>query len=165
MTRPRISLIAAMGTRTRALGGGGALLWHIPDDLKRFKTLTLGHPVIMGRKTYESIGKPLPGRLNIVLSDTPLAAPAEVRICTSLEGAFETASATGTDEIFVIGGGQVYAQTIGMADRLYLTLVDDDANGDVFFPEFAHLPLKKVFREDHVGGDVRFSFVTYEAVA
>jgi len=162
MATPRISLIAAIGARTRALGANNALLWRIPEDLKRFKEMTLGHPIIMGRKTYESIGRPLPGRTNIVLSDVVFDAPPEVRVCSSLEGAFEAAAATGTDEVFVIGGGLVYAQTIGVADRLYLTLVYDDAPGDTYFPEYTHLPLRKTFHEEHVGGDVRFSFVTYD---
>ena len=165
MERPRISLIAALGARTRAIGNRNGLLWHIPPDLRRFKELTTGHPIIMGRKTYESIGKPLPGRLNIVLSDVLFEAPPEVRVCSSIEGALETASATRTDEIFIIGGGQVYAQTIAIVDRMYLTLVDDDAPGATFLPEVHMLPFREVEREEHSHEGLRFAFVLYEKTA
>ena len=162
MQEPRISLIGALGARTRAIGSGNALLWRIPEDLKRFKELTMGHPVIMGRRTYESIGKPLPNRTNIVLSDTPMSHPDEVVVCTSLREAFERARATNTDEVFVIGGGSVYAQTIDDADRLYLTLVDDDMPGDTFFPEYAHLPFIETARDERTHEALRYAFVTLE---
>lgn len=162
MQEPRVSLIVALGARTRAIGSGNALLWRIPEDLKRFKELTLGHPVIMGRRTYESIGKPLPNRTNIVLSDAPMSHPDEVVVCTSLGEALEQARATHTDEVFVIGGGSVYAQTIDDADRLYLTLVDDDAPGDTFFPEYTHLPFIETARDEHVHDALRYTFVTLE---
>jgi dihydrofolate reductase len=162
MTHPRINIIAAIGTHTRALGKDNTLLWRIPEDLSRFKELTMGHPVIMGSKTYESIGKPLPGRMNIVLSDIPSYAPDGVTVCTSLEEAIRLAQSNDTEDIFVIGGGQVYAQTIERADRLYLTLVDDDAPGDVYFPEYESLPFRERECVAHTHNNITFSFVTYE---
>lgn len=162
MTRPRIALIAALGTKTRVIGKNKALPWHIPDDLKRFKALTLGHPVIMGRRTYESIGKPLPGRLNIVVSATPLHAPSDVVVAPSVADALARAGQEKTDEVFVIGGGQVYAQTIDLADRLYLTLVHDDAAGDVLFPAYDHLPFTEMAREERTDGNLHYTFITYD---
>jgi dihydrofolate reductase len=135
MATPAISIIAAVG-KNRELGKGGKLLWHIPEDMRRFKTLTTGHPVIMGRKTYESIGKPLPGRTNIVLTQHAGFETTGVIAATSLDDALQAARDTKTDEIFVIGGAQIYTQTIGMADTLYLTIVGRTYDADAFFPEY-----------------------------
>jgi dihydrofolate reductase len=165
MAHPRINIIAAIGAHTRALGKNNALLWRIPEDLRRFKELTMGHPIIMGSKTYESIGKPLPGRLNIVLSDIPSYAPTGVTVCTSLDDALRLAQSNDTEDVFVVGGGQVYAQTIERADRLFLTLVDSDVEGDVVFPEYAHLPfaVTEQKRGEHEG--LSFEFVTLERIS
>ena len=135
----RTSIIAALG-RGRELGSGGELLWHIPDDLKRFQQLTLGHPVIMGRKTWESLPpkfRPLPGRTNVVITrQTGYEAPGAT-VVDSLDAARAVAArAPGADEIFVIGGGEVYATALPHASRLYLTLVDADADADTFFPPY-----------------------------
>jgi dihydrofolate reductase len=108
MTQPRINIIAAIGRTTRALGKDSALLWRIPEDLRHFKDLTMGHPVIMGSTTYESIGKPLPGRMNIVLSDVPSYAPEGVTVCTSLDDALRIAQSNDREDIFIIGGASVY---------------------------------------------------------
>jgi len=126
-------MIAAVG-RNRELGRGNELLWHIPEDLKRFKALTLGHPVIMGRKTFESIGKPLPGRTNLVVSRSAL----------SLEDALAQAKKLDKEEVFIIGGAQIYEQALPYADRLYLTLIEDTKEADAFFPEYEKLFTKKV---------------------
>ena len=159
---PRISLIAALGMRTRAIGRDNALLWRIPGDLPRFRALTTGHPIIMGYNTFLSIGKPLPNRTNIVLTTVPDWSHEGVLVCHDMNDALTLASTHDTEEVFVIGGGSVYTQMIGRADRLYLTLVDDDTDGDTFFPEYAHLPFTEVAREERDEGGLRFAWVTLE---
>jgi dihydrofolate reductase len=129
----KLILIAAL-TRRRVIGKDGKLPWHLSDDLKRFKQLTTGHTVLMGRKTYESIGKPLPNRRNVVLSSRPIPG---AETYDSLERALD-AVATDT-QVFVIGGGTLYAETIEMADALRLTIVETDVDGDTFFPEYEKL--------------------------
>ncbi len=126
-----LSLIVAMA-RNRVIGAGGKLPWHLPADLKRFKEITMGRPVIMGRKTFESIGKPLPGRTNIVVTRRRSWTAKGCRVAHSLE---EAIAAAGEGEVFVIGGGELYAAALPQADRLYLTEVDADVPGDVRFPE------------------------------
>lgn len=134
-----ISIIAAMD-ELGGIGVDGRLPWHLPADLKRFKSLTMGHHLIMGRKTFETIGKPLPGRTSIVMTrDRNFTVPdctSEVcRIVHSLEEAFEDAESNGEREVFVIGGGEIFEQAIKYAGRLYLTLVHTRAKSDVYFPE------------------------------
>ncbi len=159
---PRTSIIAVLGERTRAIGKDNALLWHIPGDLPRVKHLTMGHPLIMGSRTFASIGHALPGRTNIVVThDRAWSAP-DVIARYSVEEALATARSLDTDEVFVFGGGSIYAQLIEQADRLYLTLVEDDAPGDTFFPEYRDLPFVEVAREEHVADDLRFAWVTYD---
>jgi len=134
MPKLKINLIAAIG-RNRELGKDNKLLWQIPADLAHFQKLTTNHAVVMGQKTYESIGQSLPNRLNIVLSkDRKLEIP-EVAVCHDLDDAVQIALDY-SDEIFIIGGGSVYAQTINLADKLYLTLVDADFAADIYFPEY-----------------------------
>lgn len=153
-----ISLIAAIGPN-RELGLNNKLLWHIPEDLARFKKITLGHPVIMGRKTYQSIGKPLPNRINIVVThDQNFKAPPEVKICNSLEEAITTAKQQAAGEIFIIGGASIYQQAIPFADKLYLTVVKGTFKADTFFPDYS--PFKKVvFEEKHQTDKYIFTFV------
>ncbi|HEY4493298.1 MAG TPA: dihydrofolate reductase [Candidatus Paceibacterota bacterium] len=140
MTKPRISIIAALSSKTRAIGKAGSLIWHIPGDLPRFKSLTMGHPIIMGRKTFESIGRVLPGRTNIVLTQSAKFKTQSSNfgylVAESLEQALEIARAENSDEIFIIGGGEIYKQALPYTDRLYLTIVDSNAEGDVYFPEY-----------------------------
>lgn len=126
-----LSIIAVIG-KNRELGKDNKLLWHIPGDLPRFKKLTIGHSVIMGRKTFESIGHPLPDRKNIVISHS--AVIPGVTVVGSVEDALKEA---GPGEVFVIGGAKVFAQTIDIADRLYLTVVDKTAEADAFFPDYS----------------------------
>ncbi len=141
-TKPRVSIIAAIG-RNREIGGKvngkEGLLWHIPEDFKNLVRLTKGKPIIMGSKTYESIGRPLPKRLNIVLShDADYEAPG-CTVVTSLTDAIERAQEESVDEVFIFGGGFVYKQALeqGLVERMYLTLIDADfAEADVFFPEY-----------------------------
>ena len=130
----RLSLIVAM-SRNRVIGDHGRLPWSLPADLARFKDLTMGHTVIMGRQTYESLGRPLPGRTNVVLSRSGKFDPADgVEVCDSLAAAIRQHEAD--DEVFVIGGQEVYRQALPIADRIYLTLVDRDYEGDAVFPEY-----------------------------
>lgn len=152
-----ISIIAALG-KNRVIGKDNELLWPIPDDLKRFKEITTGHPVIMGSKTYESIGKPLPNRTNIVITrDKNYKAPGTF-IAHSLEEAFEKA---GGGEIFVIGGAQIYSLALPHADKLYLTLIEDEKEGDAFFPDYSEFTKKTLVEEREFKG-IKYSWINFE---
>jgi dihydrofolate reductase len=136
MQKPRISIIAAIG-KNRELGKNSQLLWRISSDLKRVKELTTGHPIIMGRKTYDSIGRPLPNRTNIVVSRAALCIEGCL-VFDSLEKAVAAATAIDSEEIFIFGGGTLYAQALSFTDRLYLTIIDaEDPEADTFFPDFS----------------------------
>ena len=159
--------------RNRELGKNNALLWTIPDDLKRFKTITLGHPIIMGRKTYESIhtmlGKPLPRRHSIVLMreaefnpTDPLFAYENVSAAFSPESAVEKASALDSQEIFIGGGAQIYALFLPQVDRLYLTLIDDEKEADAFFPPYEQEFTKKLSEESGEFNGLKYRFVVLE---
>lgn len=149
-----VSIIAAIDEK-RGLGKAGKLAWHIPEDLKRFKEITSGHAVIMGRKTYESIGKPLPNRKNIVITQDVLFVADGVTIVNSFEDALDKA---GGGEVFVIGGAQIYLLTIELADKLYLTLVDGDFGCDTFFPDYSAFTNEK-FIGAGVEGNLRYKFI------
>jgi len=118
-----------------AIGKDNQLPWNIPADLKFFKKITIGHPVIMGRKTFESVNKPLPGRLNIVITSNKDWTAESVLTANSLEEALEKATAAHYKEIFIIGGGEIYRQSMAIANRIYLTRVHTEIDGDTFFPE------------------------------
>ncbi len=140
-TKPQISIIVAVGKNNRAIGKAGALLWRIGDDLKRFKTLTTGHPIIMGRKTFDSIGKPLPNRTNIVITRNSNFKPDGVVVAKSLEEAIRLAQTLAhgnnkNQEIFIIGGGEIYQQALPLCEKLFLTEVESEVEGDVFFPDY-----------------------------
>ncbi len=135
-----ISLIAAISEQTHAIGKDSGLIWNIPSDMAHFKELTTGHPVIMGRRTWESLPerfRPLPKRTNIVITrDSAYQAPGAL-VAHSIEGALELAKkAEGNDTIYVIGGGEIYALALPYADRLDLTLVNDRIDGDAYFPSY-----------------------------
>lgn len=130
---PVLVLVAAMA-RGRVIGRDGQMPWHLPADLAHFKAVTLGHPVLMGRRTYESIGRPLPGRLNVVISRGRPELPAGVERAFSLPEAL--ARVPNAEKIMVIGGGQIYAEALPLADQLELTLIDAIIDGDTYFPEF-----------------------------
>jgi dihydrofolate reductase len=140
--------------------------WHLSEDLKRFKRMTLGAPVIMGRKTYESIlrdiGRPLPGRDNIVISRAPGFAAPGCHAVTSLGAAIAEAARSGGGEQFVIGGAEIYRLALPLAARMHLTEIDADFEGDAFFPEFDPAEWRESGRERRTEGELRFSFVTYE---
>jgi dihydrofolate reductase len=127
-----LSIIVAMANN-RVIGTRGQLPWHIPEDLKRFKRLTMGHPIVMGRKTFESIGRPLPGRENVVLTRNPSFRPAGVTVLHDFGG---WTGRFGDAEVFVIGGADLFRLALPLASRLYLTQIDRDFEGDTRFPEF-----------------------------
>ena len=138
----KVVIVVAMSRVNRALGNQNKLLWHISDDLKRFKDKTSGHPVIMGRKTFETIiaiiGKPLPGRQNIVVTRNKDFVYDEVLVCSSLQDALAQAQALHPSEIHIGGGAEIYTQALPFVDELFVTFVDDEPASDTFFPDFAH---------------------------
>jgi len=135
--KPTVSIIAAMA-RNRVIGINNSLPWHLPADFKHFKSVTLGKPVVMGRLTYESIGKPLPGRTNIIVTrDTDYHPENADDSCIVVHTLNDAIAAAGpVEEIMIIGGASFYAQALPHANRLYLTIIDEDFNGDAWFPEF-----------------------------
>ena len=154
----KVTLIAAIDENS-VLGKDNQLIWHLPEDLKRFKRLTMGHAVIMGRKTFESLPKALPNRHNIVVTRNQNYSKEGITVCHSLEAAIECARYD--DQPFVIGGGQIYEQAIGLADVIELTKIHAHFEGDVFFPE---IDLKKwsVQKEERIDQlDFNYSFITY----
>jgi len=128
-----ISLLVAMDEK-RGIGKAGKLPWRLSSDLRRFKALTMGHHIIVGRKTFESIGKPLPGRRTVVVTRNPSLSPEGCLIAGSVKEAIAVAQANGETEAFVIGGGDIYAQALDVADRIYLTQVHAEVDADSFFP-------------------------------
>lgn len=159
---PRVTLIAAVA-RNGVIGRAGAIPWRIPGDLARFKRITMGHPVIMGRRTWESLGRPLPGRRNIVISRTPGFAPAGAEVFASLGAAL--AACADASEVFVIGGTEAYREALPLADRLLLTEIDADIEGDAHFPPFDRGTWREVARESHpASGECPYpyAYVTYE---
>lgn len=160
----RVSLVVAMA-ENRVIGRDNALPWHLPADLRFFKNLTLGKPIIMGRKTYESIGRPLPGRQNIVLTrDDNFKAPG-CDICSSLEQAMLAARDAG--EVMIIGGAALYDAVLDTADRIYLTEVHSDIQGDTWFPELDPSHWTEISRERHFADErnsMDYSFVTLDRV-
>lgn len=133
--KPVLSIIAAMDEK-RGIGKDNTIPWHLPQDLERFKKITMGHPIIMGRKTHQSIGRALPGRRNIIITRDEQYLATGCVVCHTLETAIEMAKTEEQEEIFIIGGAQIYAQAIDSADTLYLTLVKGTYGADAFFPEY-----------------------------
>lgn len=162
MNNLKVSMIAAIASGNRALGKDNKLIYHIHEDLQRFKKLTSGHVVIMGRKTFESIGKALPNRINIVITRDNEYFAEGVEIVHSLDEALRLPSvAQGDNEIFVIGGGQIYQEAISKADKLYLTIVEGSPDADTFFPIFSDFK-KVVFEEEHESNGLKYKFVDLE---
>ena len=129
-----ISLIVAI-SKNRAIGIDNQIPWYLPADLKYFKRTTLGHHILMGRKSYLSIGKPLPRRTNLVLTRNTFFTAAGIQVVHSIEEGIELAKAAGEDELFIIGGGEIYRQSMELVDRMYITEVDIETEGDTFFPK------------------------------
>lgn len=169
--KSNVSIIAAIG-KNRELGKDNKLLWNIPEDLKRFKDITNGHPIIMGRKTFESIGRVLPNRLNVVITRDPHFKVEGVVVVHSLQEAIEESSKyhvagskyrkeqstnynlqTTGNEVFIIGGGQIFSQAINLADKLYLTVVDKDyPDADAYFPEYNQFSVVESKKESFYDG-------------
>jgi dihydrofolate reductase len=186
MNKIKVSSIVAMA-QNRVIGKDNTLIWHIPADLKHFKKTTMGKPIIMGRKSYESIGKPLPGRANIVVSRSFKTLSVEgtshfsamesvapdlykqtdegpflyTTIDEAIAAAKQTAQKQNLDEIFITGGGEIYKQTLPITERLYLTLIHKDYEGDTFFPAFDWNEWNITSEEKHEG-DPAFTFFTLE---
>lgn len=159
------SIIVAL-SKNMVIGKGNDLIWEIPDDHIRFKNITMGHPVVMGRKTWESIPekfRPLPGRTNFVITrDISYSAPG-AKVTASLEDALAQAqSAPGSEEIFIVGGGEIYKQALPLTDRLYLTVIDKEVEGDTFFPEYKDLFIKKISEEPREFEGLKYSYLTLE---
>lgn len=158
---PRISLIAALSDN-QVIGNQGKIPWHLPDDFRRFKARTTGHVIVMGRKTYESIGRPLPHRTSIIITrDKDLEIPGCL-VVGSLSEALEKARSIEKEEIFIIGGGQIYAEALSLAERLYLTKVHAIIEGDTFFPDYEELFLKVVEKEEAEGAGYQITYLTLE---
>lgn len=155
-----ISLIVAI-SKNNCIGKNNALLWHIPEDMKHFKKLTVGKVVLMGRKTWESLPnkyRPLPNRTNVVITrQENYVVPENVEVYSNIDKAFEAHS---DEEVAVIGGGQIYSLVMDKVDTLYITHVHDEVEGDTFFPEIDMEKWKETEREDHEN----FSFVTYKKI-
>ena len=164
--KARISAVVAIGKNTRAIGNNNKLLWHIPADLQRFKKITTGHPIIMGRKTFESIlailGRPLPNRKNIVITRDSNYTYQEIDIVHSLDEGLTLAKSYDQEEIFIGGGQQIYEQALPIIDRLYLTLIDSDKKGDTFFPPYENIFTQEVERVDKKINDIKFTWITLE---
>ena len=158
----RIYLIAAIASNG-VIGAGGALPWRLPEDLKHFKKITLGHPVIMGRRTWESLGGPLPGRENIVISRRAGFEAPGASVAASVAAA--VALCAGEPLAFVIGGAEIYAAALPLADGLMLTEIESDYEGDTRFPTWDRQAWRATQKEPHTAADgVRFNFVLYERV-
>lgn len=157
----KVSIIVAMA-HDRVIGVDNQLPWHLPADLKYFKAVTMGKPVLMGRKTYESIGRPLPGRTNIVVTRNKEWQADGVCVAGSLEDGLRAAGRA--DEVMIIGGAQIYGEALVRADKLYITEVDLNVKGDAFFPAFNAEEWREVSRESHAAeaNTPAHAYVVYE---
>ena len=157
-----ISLIVAMASN-RVIGKKGGIPWKIPGEQKMFKKITMGHTMIMGRRTYESIGRPLPGRTNIVITSQPNYLAPGCTVVHDLDSAFKACD-PGESEAFIIGGGHLYHETIDVADRIYLTLIPKEIHGDTFFPEFSESDFE-IIESGFFEGIEPYHFYIYERVS
>ena len=154
-----ISLIAAIG-KNNVIGVDNKLPWKLSADLKRFRTITSGKPVIMGRKTFESIGGPLPNRKNIIITRDKNYKADGCVVVHSAEEALHAAGENG--EVMIIGGAEIYRQLLPKADKMYLTVIDGEFDGDAYFPEYSKDEWKEISIEEHEDGGLRYSFVDLE---
>jgi dihydrofolate reductase len=168
MIRPRLSILVAMA-QNRVIGKGNALPWRLPSDLKRFKALTMGHPIVMGRKTYESIGKPLPGRTCIIVTRQSgyevEGAIVVDSVAEALGACYKKTTSDTEAESFIIGGTEIFRQTLPLCDRLYITEIQRDFDGDVLFPVFNHDEWREISREKyHLGEDngLEYDFIVLD---
>ena len=163
----RYSLIVAMA-ENRVIGKDNGLPWHLPEDLKRFKRITMGKPLLMGRKTFQSLGKPLPGRPHVVVTRDPGFQYPGVIVAHSLgrglELAAQLAKESGCEEVMIIGGAEIYRQAIGLMDRMYITMVDGNFEGDAYFPEFPPEHWRRLSCEQYPAenGNPGYCFLVFE---
>lgn len=160
-TPPRVTLIAAVA-ENGVIGADGDIPWRIPADFAHFKALTLGHVLVMGRATHESIGRPLPGRTTIVLTRDPGYRSDGVSVAGSLTDALRQASALGAEEVYVAGGASVYAEALGLADAQVLTEVHAAPTGDTRYPDFDRREWVEVRREPHLDAEIPYEFVWWQ---
>jgi dihydrofolate reductase len=164
INKPMTITIVVAISENHVIGKDNKLLWYLPNDLKHFKDITTGHTVIMGRKTYESVGKPLPKRRNIIITRQDIKIEG-CEVVNSIEAALKLAA--GEEEVFIVGGAEIYKQAMTFTDRIYLTIVHKEFDGDSFFPEINLNDWKEVAREDHEPDEknsLPYSFITYEKV-
>jgi len=164
----RLAIIAALSSNN-VIGRDNDLPWHLSADLKHLKSLTMGHHMIMGRRTFDSIGRALPGRTFVVITHDPNFAADGVRVTHTLEDAIQIAADAGDDEPFIAGGAQIYEQAIHRADRMYLTRVHAEIEGDTYFPDFDDVSEWQLTDSEHFDADEKndypYSFLTYDRVA
>ncbi len=156
---PKISIIAAMG-KNKEIGIDNSLPWEIKEDLIHFKKKTMGKPVIMGQKTFESVGKPFPGRTNIILSQDKNFKHQDCLIAESIDDALKKAG--DVNEIMIIGGASVYPQFLPLADRMYLTLINDNFKANVFFPDFDFSEWKEIEKENKESKKYKYAFIVLD---
>ena len=155
----KLCIIVAMSCN-QVIGRDGKIPWHLPQDLKRFKTLTMGHPIIMGRKTHESIGRVLPGRTNVVLTRNAQYSSAGTKVFNSLDAALAKLN-DDHDQGFIIGGAAVYREALPRVDRVYLTLIEEEIQGDTFFPQLPTETFIETVRQSHES-PMPHSFITLD---
>ena len=158
----QISAIVAM-SKNRVIGRQNQLPWHLPADLRHFKKITLGHPIVMGRNTFTSIGRALPGRRNIVISRNPRFEASGCEVFHSIDGALQAVSSA--DEVFIIGGAQLFQECLPKIERIYLTLIHADIAGDTFFPEIDYSRWREMAKENHTPdgeNQYSYSFITLQ---
>jgi dihydrofolate reductase len=164
----RLSIIVAVSTNG-VIGRGNQLPWHLSADMKRFKAVTMGHHLIVGRKTWDSIGRPLPGRRMVIVTRNPAFSAEGVETATSLEAAIELAHGRGDEEAFIGGGAEIYTQALHRADTMYVTRVHIEVEGDAFFPDFDDVAEWRLTDAEHCEPDEKnplpYSFLTYERIA
>lgn len=160
MLMSRLSLIAAVA-HNRVIGFNNTLPWHLPEDLKRFRALTTGHHIIMGRKTYESLNRLLPDRTTVIVTRNPEYAVPGALVASSLQQAIELCG--DDDEVFLIGGAELYHDGLRLADKLYMTEIDAEYEGDAFFPAFDLSAWQEISCEQHTSvKGLKFSYITYQ---
>lgn len=164
----RVSILAALSTNN-VIGRDNDIPWKLSTDLKRLKALTMGHHVIMGRKTYDSVGRPLPGRTNVVITRRDDWSAEGVTVVHSLDEALRVAQQAGDAEPFLLGGAEIYGQAMHLADRMYLTRVHAEVDGDTYFPDFDDVTEWQLTDAEHFDADEKneypFSFLTYDRAA
>ena len=149
--------------RNRVIGKDNKMPWHLPADLEHFKTVTMAKPIVMGRKTYQSIGRPLPGRQNVIISQNPDFEVEGCDVVNSIDAAIKLLS--DDEEIMIIGGGFLYSQMLEQADKLYLTFIDLEVDGDTHFPEYEHLDITELVSENNLSDEknrYNYRFVNYQ---